>query len=102
MELSESAEENPATAVEILAYGVRAGVGGATPRAVALVRPVVVRNLFGERDTSAVCVALEHMDGLARRWFLPYSGKGSDLTWGEARLVPGVPWFFQSGLEPDG
>jgi hypothetical protein len=95
-EVSQDAGEGPATAVEILAYGVRAGITPASPRAVALTRSVVVRNLLDDGQAEAVCIALEHAEGLARRRFLPYSRVADTVTWQEPREAPGVPWFFES------
>jgi hypothetical protein len=95
-EVSPEAAEGPSTALEILAYGVRAGVAGANPRAVALVRNVVVRELLGTGETEAVCVAVEHQEGTALRCFLPYKRIEGVLSWGEERLVPAVPWCFGS------
>src|SRR5687768_13633175 len=66
-EVSENAAEERGTAVEILAYGMRSGITPTSPRAVALARSVVVRNLVGSGETPAICIALEHADGLARR-----------------------------------
>jgi hypothetical protein len=95
-EVSPNAAESPSTAVEILAQGMRVGIGPVpTPRAVALVRTVVVRSLVDEGSTAAVCVALEHSEGTSKRWFLPYTRRGKRLSWGEPRVVPGVPWFFE-------
>jgi hypothetical protein len=98
-EVSPEAAEGPSTALEILAYGVRSGVAGSNPRAVALVRSVVVRELLGEGEVQAVCVALEHQEGKALRCFLPYKRVEGVVSWGRERLVPAVPWCFGSGSE---
>ena len=96
-ELATDIVEGPATAFEILAQGMRVGAGPpTTPRAVAVVRAVVVRSFVGEGSTDAVCIALEHSEGTARRCFLPYVRRGKRLSWGEPRVVPGVPWFFEA------
>jgi hypothetical protein len=93
-EVSPDAAEGPSTALEILAYGVRAGVAGPNPRAVALVRNVVVRELLDAGETDAVCVAVEHREGKALRCFLPYKRVEGVVSWGPERLVPAVPWCF--------
>ena len=94
-EVSEDAGEGSATAVEILAYGVRAGITP-TPRAVALVRGVTVRNLLNDGETFAICIALEHASGLSKRYFLPYRGAPGRIEWDDPREVSGIPWFFAS------
>jgi hypothetical protein len=95
-EVSEDAAEEPTTAMEILAYGMRAGITATLPSAVALARSVVVRNLLGDGETQAICIALEHVGGVTKRWFLPFAREGDRVAWLEPREVPGVPWFFAS------
>jgi hypothetical protein len=83
-------------AVEALAHGVR-GLQAVLPRAVALARGVTVRNLLGFGATLAVCIAVEHAEGAARRCFLPYRRDGLTIVWGQPRSVPCPPWLLTSG-----
>ncbi len=99
-EVASDAVEGHSTAFEILSYGVRAGMGGTLPLAVALARQVVLRDASSGGTTSAVCVALEHLEGLARHCFLPYRREGETLIWLEPRSTPAVPWFFGVAGEP--
>lgn len=96
-EVSPDGDPGPMTPTETLAAGVRLGMGGQVACAVALARTVLVRDLPGGAARPAVCVVLEHVTGLAKRCFLPYSLDGGAVAWQESRLTTGVPWFFSSG-----
>jgi len=98
-ELPPGTEADPSQAVDALAHGVR-GLLGALPRAIALVRRVSVHNLLGVGATLAICIAVEHADGLARRCFLPYKRDGRSVVWDEPRSVPCPPWLLASA-DPD-
>ena len=93
-EVTADAVEGQSTAVEILSFSVRAGMGGSLPHAVALARKVVLRDASASAAMPAVCVALEHVDGLASRWFMPYRRESGCVVWQEPRTTRAVPWFF--------